>query len=511
MNALPDYDAALQDAIGLAPILDQLETVTLDHAAGRALAQAIVADRDLPPFNRAQMDGYALRAAEVGTVDAWPVAGRIAAGEPADLAVPPGTCVKIATGAPLPGDVDTVIQHELSDRGDPVRFTIDSIEPGHAVHPRGADAEKGSTLIPARTRLASHHIGIAATTGASHLSVVARPRVTVLTSGDEIRPLDGPVETHQVRNSNGPMLAELLGRFGAAPIAVLHVLDERGATIDAVGEALDAGEMVVTVGGVSAGERDFFPDAFDAREVTSPVRGAAIQPGRPIRVGADPRGRVVVALPGNPVSALACACLFVWPIVRAMQTLSPDLPWREVELATGAARSCRPRDRAAVGRLRRPRPHRHDRRPPAPAGPAGSGGGRHAAALPALAVGSIDALHRPVLRTACRGARHAPDRAGSAGRLDGPRCARRPGPRARGDRVHARPDRRRRGRNVQPAGDGPPRALHAGAHPAGERRLMRPVGAHTHHSVMINAIHGGCKHPRDMVRFARTGGRGPGS
>jgi molybdopterin molybdotransferase len=324
------------------------------------LVRSIVADRDLPPFDRAQMDGYAVRAGEIGQIDAFPVAATVHAGRPGDVVVPPAQCAAIATGAPLPADVDTVIPHEESDRGDPVRFRISSIERGHAVHPRGADALKGDTLATAGTVLRAHHLGIAAAVGLQELPVARRPKATVLTSGDEVVPVGAEVRTHQIRNSNGPMVRELLGRIGAEAVGQRHVADDVDVTVTAVAEALDESDLVVTVGGVSVGGRDCFPEAFGTNLVSFTLRGAAIQPGRPILVGRAPGGRVVVGLPGNPVSALVCTCLFCWPIVRAQLGLDPSLPWRQVELVEPLMpnphrRAFRPAALVGEGRARVPK------------------------------------------------------------------------------------------------------------------------------------------------------------
>jgi molybdopterin molybdotransferase len=345
MTALPDYPEALAVALSGVSALGRCEHTALDECAGRVLAVPITADRDLPPFNRAQMDGYALRGSEVGKLARWPLAGKIAAGDSPDVRVPPGRCVVIATGAALPDDVDTVIPHEWSDRGlsdraapgadSSVGFTVESIERGHAVHRRGADARAGDTLIAPGTMLAAQHLGIAAAVGQSSLSVRVRPRTAVLTSGDEVVPLDwttASIAAHQIRNSNGPMLHELVRRFGGRPLDSRHLRDDRQQTIDAVRGAIDGCDLLITVGGVSVGERDHLPAAFGACGVKPSLCGASIQPGRPIFVGAAPNGCVVVGLPGNPVSVLACACLFVWPIVRAMLGVTSPLPWRTVEL-----------------------------------------------------------------------------------------------------------------------------------------------------------------------------------
>lgn len=332
MTELPDYPEALARALrGIEP-LGGSQTIELKMAAGRILADAIVADRPLPPFDRSQMDGYAVRAEELGRVEAFVIEASVAAGDPGEVAVPCGHCVAIATGAPLPADVDTVVPHELSDRGDPVRFRIASIERGHAVHPRGADAQAGTVLLRAGTTLRAQHLGIAAAVGCTELAVARRPRATVLTSGDEVRAAGEAVADHEIRNSNAPMVREVLLRLGAEPIGHRHLPDDPDLTGEVVGAVLSQADVLVTVGGISVGERDHFPAAFESHGVETSLQSCAIQPGRPLRVGRSPGGVVVIGLPGNPVSVLACMCLFGWPIVRVLLGQDASLPWRPVEL-----------------------------------------------------------------------------------------------------------------------------------------------------------------------------------
>jgi molybdopterin molybdotransferase len=189
MTALPDYADALARALHGVAAIDRTEYVPLHQASGRILAQDVKADRDLPPFDRAQMDGYAVRASEVVRDRAFALVGTIAAGMAASVVVPPEECVAIATGAPLPGDVDAVIPHEQSDRGDrmesgrPVKFSVDSIAAGHAVHARGSDAHAGDVVIAAGTQLAAHHLGIAAAVGAAATSAPSSRRSSTSPAG----------------------------------------------------------------------------------------------------------------------------------------------------------------------------------------------------------------------------------------------------------------------------------------------------------------------------------------
>lgn len=333
-SPLPSYEEALARLIAL---IDQNEIKGVptwdEEALGRALCEDIRADRDLPPFNRAMMDGYALRAAEYAKGKSFPVVGEVPAGASPNVEVPPGACVKIATGAAVPDSLDTVIQHELSDRANPVTFTVDSIEPGHAIHPRGADAKQGDIVIARGTRLGAHHLGIAAAVGCSTLPVVLPPRVMILTSGDEVKPIDAALEPHQIRNSNGPMLSHLLTRFGAGEVQHEHLPDEKDATIKAVARAIESFDLIITVGGISAGERDYFPIALERANVSMSLSGARIQPGKPIHAGRAPNGSIVIGLPGNPVSALVCAHLFVWPAIKRLMGDESPMPWRTVMLA----------------------------------------------------------------------------------------------------------------------------------------------------------------------------------
>ncbi len=343
MSPLADYPEALRAAVeGLAPTTS-VETVALLDAADRVLAESIAADRDLPPFNRAQMDGYAVRAADLAVDRPLPVVGSIRAGARWDLPVPPGACVAIATGAAVPPDLDLVVQHELTDRGNPVRLAVGDLAAGHAIHPRGADARAGDHLIGPGTALRPHHLGLAAMVGRERLAVFARPTVVLLTSGDEVVSPGDPVLPHQIRNSNQPMVTALLERIGARLVTSAHLPDEAEATRSAVAAALTEADVLITVGGVSAGEADHFPEALERAGVTFQTIGAAIQPGRPIRVGRQGSGAVVVTLPGNPVSALACACLFVWPIVRILGGADPQPPWQSLALAAPVRANARRR------------------------------------------------------------------------------------------------------------------------------------------------------------------------
>ncbi len=345
MPALPSYEEALDRVRSEVVPLQRSEPVSLEVATGRILHETIRADRDQPPFDRSAMDGYALRHEDLAAGCSLPSAGRVAAGDGTHHAVSPGSCIAIATGAVVPEGLDTVVQHELTDRGDlqggPIRFDADGIKPGNAIHQQGADARKGDCLVEAGECLDSIQCALAAATGAGTVQVRSRPRVFILTTGDEIIPVDSTPEPHQVRNTNALLARDLSERMGAHATGHAHLPDEPGVVKNALEAALGDVDLLVTVGGVSVGERDFIPDQLEALGIRTVLEGACIQPGKPVRVGLDPHGTMVLSLPGNPVSVLACTCLFLWPIVHAMLGATAPLPWRNVQLGEATRASAR--------------------------------------------------------------------------------------------------------------------------------------------------------------------------
>ncbi|MEL7089534.1 MAG: molybdopterin molybdotransferase MoeA, partial [Planctomycetota bacterium] len=238
--------------------------------------------------------------------------------------------------------------------------TIDEVNPGAAIHPRGADAAAGRVVLATGTVLGPHHLGIAATVGARELVVSRKPRVVVLSSGDEVRPPEVPTRDltpQQIRNSNGPMLVAMLRAMGAERVRHEHVVDKADAVRAACVSAAADADLVVTAGGVSVGQRDLFPTMWPTLGYETVLHGVAMQPGKPVLVArknvqasAKPQAACVVGLPGNPVSVWATAHLFLWPMVLKMLGLGREisegfgssggsgggLPWRRVWLASPA-------------------------------------------------------------------------------------------------------------------------------------------------------------------------------
>ncbi len=283
------------------------ERIALAQALGRVLAGPVVADRDDPPFERAMMDGYAVRGDDTrGAPCALRVTGAIAAGDASLPAVRPGEAVWINTGAPLPPGADAVVPVEMT-RGK-VEILV-AVGKGAHVLGRGALARRGETLIDGL--LTPEAIGICAAAGADPVAVRRRPRVAVLATGSELDRAPGP---HQIRNSNGPTLIALLHSHEVSDLGA--VADDPAATARAVRRGLES-DLLVTTGGVSKGDHDLVRPALEEAGVEILFHGVALQPGKPVLFGEHAGGRVF-GLPGNPASSLVCADLFVLPYLAAL-------------------------------------------------------------------------------------------------------------------------------------------------------------------------------------------------
>jgi molybdopterin molybdotransferase len=336
---LPGYDEALATVLGHVNALGE-EKVKLGEARGRVLAAEVLADRDQPPFDRSAMDGFAVVSAEVKAGRVFGVDGGVAAGgarETFERAVPAGMVRRIATGAPLPAGTDAMVPIEQAVvSGEGVSFTVESVKAWQNIHRRASDVKAGGVTVPAGTRLSARHIGLAATSGCVELAVGKMPRVTLLTTGDEVvspETATGNLGPQQIRNSNGPMLSALIGELGGRLLAHRHLPDDLEKTIEAARSALDASDLVITNGGVSVGERDYLPEAWKRLGMQVILHGVNIQPGKPVFVATDGKGKMVMGLPGNPVSVLCTAHLFVRPVIAAMQGGIKGLAWRKAKLA----------------------------------------------------------------------------------------------------------------------------------------------------------------------------------
>jgi molybdopterin molybdotransferase len=312
------YDEALEIVLREVRPLPT-EEVALAEGTGRVLAEDVAADRDLPPFDRAAMDGYALRAADVAAAPvALEVVGEVRAGEWPDLVVGPGQAARIMTGAPVPEGADAVQQVERTQPLDEFRVTIEAaVAAGANVAPRGSEVRAGETVLPAGRVIDPAAIAVLASAGKDRARVARRPVLAVLVTGDEIVDVAARPGPGQIRNSNGPAVAAQ-ARLAGADVRLLGVApDRQDAIADALRRGLDSDVLVVS-GGVSAGDYDLVEPALLELGARFLFTKVAIKPGAPLVFGRLGRA-LVFGLPGNPVSAQVTFDLFLRPALLEMQ------------------------------------------------------------------------------------------------------------------------------------------------------------------------------------------------
>ncbi|MBT3707795.1 MAG: molybdopterin molybdotransferase MoeA [Gammaproteobacteria bacterium] len=289
------------------------ETVALPQTANRVLASDIFLDRDEPPVARSAMDGYAVLATD--KTKPREVISVNYAGDIGQLDLQIGQAVKVMTGASVPLNADAVVMVEHC-RVDGSTLTIDKLPSKSNIRQIGEIAAQGDLAVARGQRIAAGEIATIASCGVSEVSVFTRPRVAILSTGDEIVSHEGELLPHQTRDSNRLMLAQQVSDFGATVVSSEHVADNLPALSKALDEALRNSDIVITIGGVSMGDKDYLPQVFSESKVEKLFHKVAMRPGKPIWVGQRQQA-MVVGLPGNPVSSFVGAILFARPIVDA--------------------------------------------------------------------------------------------------------------------------------------------------------------------------------------------------
>ncbi|HSN82991.1 MAG TPA: gephyrin-like molybdotransferase Glp [Polyangiales bacterium] len=297
------------------------ETLHLEHAAGRHLSRDITAPVDSPPFDNSAMDGYAVRAGEVGSATPempveLPVHGESRAGGPLPGPLPPHAACRIFTGAPMPDGADAVVmQEDTASAGDGVRIR-EAAKRGQHVRTRGSDLRAGEVMLRAGDRLGPGEIGVLASQNIDRVHVYRRPKVAILSTGDELRELGAALEPGTIVNSNVYVLTEMVRSLGAVPVPLPAARDDVTEIESALRQALEA-DVVITMGGVSVGAYDFVHEAFERIGIEPAFWKVRIKPGKPLAF-AKHQGKPVIGVPGNPISAMVTFELLVAPGLRAM-------------------------------------------------------------------------------------------------------------------------------------------------------------------------------------------------
>lgn len=323
MSLLP-VEEAQRRLLALAGPLS-VEQAVLDEASGRWLAEPLNARRDQPWTALSAMDGYAVRWADMP--GPWTLAGAIQAGAlPPSAPLAAGTAMRIFTGAPMPAGADTVVvQEDVEAEGGAVRLSGDGPpEEGRHVRPQGGDFSAGAPLLPSGAQLGPARLALAALAGHGTLPVHARPRIAIISTGDELTAPGAPCPPGKLPASNGVMLRAMAANAGALMTSECLVADDLQAITAAFADARDA-DIIVTSGGASVGDHDLVRPALEAAGGTIDFWRIAMRPGKPLIVGRLGKA-IVLGLPGNPVSAMVTGALFLLPLIRHLAGAPDPLP-----------------------------------------------------------------------------------------------------------------------------------------------------------------------------------------
>lgn len=299
----------------------QTESISLLNALGRVIAQEVVADRDYPPFDRSIRDGYAVRASDTHPGATVRCIGELKAGDTPTVSVRPGTCIQIMTGAALPAGADAVLMVEHTQRSGDTVTPDRAVSPGQHVVSRGSEKSAGKNVLTKGTRLGFAQLAAAAQVGTSQATVFRKPRIAILSTGDEVVDFTSTPGPFQIRNSNSVSLAAQVKTLHAEPILLGNAKDTHADLRAKISTGLESDALVLS-GGVSAGKYDLVEPVlreFDAEFIFDAV---AIRPGKPV-VFATCKGKPVFGLPGNPVSTMVTFDLFVRPAIEILSGAEP--------------------------------------------------------------------------------------------------------------------------------------------------------------------------------------------
>ena len=298
------------------------ETVSVEHAVGRVLAEPASSTIDLPPFDSSAMDGFAVCSED--TPGTLPVPLRIAAGAPAGRSLARGEAMGIATGGAVPEGADAVIPLEYVVDNDNNIEIAEVVQAGANIRPAGGDLPRGAVVVEAGVRLGAAQVAALSAAGIAEARVSQRPRAAVLATGSELRRPGEPLEPGQIYEVNGILIEAQLASAGAAVERLSTVADDEDAHRDALERGLDA-DVLVTSGGVSVGPHDLVRRIEAELGVEEVFWGVSVKPGKPISFGVH-EGGLVFGLPGNPVSVLVGFELFVRPAMLALQGVAQPRP-----------------------------------------------------------------------------------------------------------------------------------------------------------------------------------------
>lgn len=331
--ALLPVSVALQRIIETAPTLST-EYVDLLHARGRTLASPVISKIDNPPFDASAMDGYAVHADDIATVPATlNIIGESGAGHPFDGSLGKNEAVRIFTGGRVPRDADTIVIQENTTASDSTVTVLETAKRGANIRPRGQDFAKDERIIEPGCRLTARDVLISASCGYGELSVIRKPVVAIMSTGDELVPPGTPLGVGQISGSNAYGLAAMVEAVGGEPRFLGIARDSLTSLDEHISAAGDA-DVLVTSGGASVGDHDLVRPALENAGAKLNFYKIAMRPGKPLFFGTravGSRSQYCLGLPGNPVSAMICARVFLVPLISRL--LGREMPFQAIDAA----------------------------------------------------------------------------------------------------------------------------------------------------------------------------------
>ena len=314
-----------------------VEIVPLSKAQGRYLREDILADRPLPPFDRVMMDGIAIAHASFASGNTrFPITGTQAAGTPALTLENADSCIEVMTGCVLPHGCDCIIPIEHIDLSENTASLHSDASPQaqQHIHSAGSDTAAGEILLSSGQVLNAAELAIAASCGATHLKVSALPRILIITTGDELVAPEVTPLPHQIRRSHATALEALITGMKLGKVDNIHIADDPLALKDTITEALPAHDILIFTGGISKGKYDYVAPVLTELLGSPHFHGIAQRPGKPMAFWKNPNSPLVFAMPGNPVSVMACAARYLIPSL--VEILSGRSPTPQQIPATGS-------------------------------------------------------------------------------------------------------------------------------------------------------------------------------
>lgn len=309
-----------------------VETDVREHEAqGLVIAQNIPTDRDLPPFNRAMVDGYAIRSSDLNSgVSEFKIIGRLQAGSPETFEVGKGEALEIMTGAPVPESADAVIMYEGSNSVSDgrVSFVRKQVDPFFNISLRGEDLKEGSVAVRAGIRIDNSSLPALSSVGAVHVKAYSRPVVSLVSTGDEVVKIDQPVLPHQIRDGSSGAIANLLSHYGIQLRRWTKTSDDLTELRGALKEASNDSDLVIVTGAVSMGVTDNVPSFLQEIGYKEIFHKVEVKPGKPLWFGVNSDGSAAFGLPGNPVSSQVSLKVFVERWIRKWMGLPQTEPMR---------------------------------------------------------------------------------------------------------------------------------------------------------------------------------------